>query len=102
MEKSMDPLVVAANLVKPMFENARVRVFEAHFAPGVKAPWHAHPDHIMYLITDANLHITLPGGKTQDIVQRAGDTMWMEAGQHEVVNTGTAEARILIVELKPT
>ena len=35
-----------------------------------------------------------------DIAPRAGETMWMEAGPHEAVNTGTTEARLLVVELK--
>jgi beta-alanine degradation protein BauB len=100
MEKSMDPAVVAANVVRPVMENARVRVYEAHFAPGVTAAWHAHPDHIMYMLTDASFHIKLPEGKEQDLVLRAGETKWMEAGRHEVVNTGKAEARMLVVELK--
>jgi beta-alanine degradation protein BauB len=100
MDKSMDPAVVAANVYRPILENARVRVFEARFAPGDKAAWHEHPDHVIHLLTDANLKLTLPGGKTQDIAPRAGETMWMEAGQHEAVNTGKDTARLLVVELK--
>ena len=100
MERSLDPAVVAANVVKPVLENARVRVYEAHFAPGVTAPWHEHPDNIIHLLTDASFHIKLPEGKEKDLVLRAGDTKWMDGGQHEVLNTGKDEARMLVVELK--
>ena len=100
MNASLDPAIVAANVYKPVLENARVRVFEAHFAPGDKAAWHDHPDHIIHVLTDANLRLTLPGGKNMDIAPRAGETMWMEAGPHEAVNTGKSEARLLVVELK--
>jgi beta-alanine degradation protein BauB len=100
MEASLDPTVVAANFVKPVLENARVRVLEAHFAPGVATPRHAHPDHIIYLLTDADLHIKLPEGKEQSLILRAGDTKWMDGGPHEVTNTGKNEVRMLVVELK--
>src|SRR5512138_3655533 len=100
MNTSLDPAVVAANVYKPILENARVRVFEACFAPGDKAAWHEHPDHVVRALSDVNLRLTLPGGKTLDIAPRAGETMWMEAGPHEAVNTGTQEARLLVVELK--
>jgi quercetin dioxygenase-like cupin family protein len=100
MERSLDPAVVAANVLKPVFENARVRVYEAHFAPGVTAPWHEHPDNIIHLLTDASFHIRLPEGKEQDLLLRAGETKWMDGGQHEVLNTGKDEARMLVIELK--
>jgi hypothetical protein len=85
---------------KPVLENARVCVFEAHFAPGDKAAWHEQPDHVVRALTDASLRLKLPDGKTMDIAPRAGETMWMEAGPHEAVNTGTNVARLLVVELK--
>ena len=100
MNKSLDPAIVAGNVYRPVLENARVRVFEAHFAPGDKAAWHEHPDHVVRALTDINLQLKLPGGKTMDIAKRAGETMWMEAGPHEAVNTGPNEARLLVVELK--
>jgi beta-alanine degradation protein BauB len=100
MNASLDPAVVAANVYRPILENARVRVFEAHFAPGDTAAWHNHPDHVIHVLTDANLRLTLPGGKTMDIAPRAGETMWMDAGPHEAVNTGKNVARLLVIELK--
>jgi quercetin dioxygenase-like cupin family protein len=100
MDPSLDPTVVAANFVTPVMENARVRVYQAHFAPGLKTPLHEHPQHIMHLLTDANFRITQPGGKEEDLILRTGDTRWMEAGKHEVLNTGKNEARMLVIELK--
>jgi len=100
MNPSLDPAIVAGNVYKPILENNRVRVFEAHFALGATAKWHEHPDHVVRALTDANLHLSLHGGKTMDITPRAGETMWMEAGAHEAVNTGREEARLLVIELK--
>jgi quercetin dioxygenase-like cupin family protein len=100
MNKSLDPAIVAGNVYRTVLENQRVRVFEAHFAPGDKAAWHEHPDHVIRALTDINLQLKLPGGETMDIAKRAGETMWMEAGPHEAVNTGANEARLLVVELK--
>lgn len=100
MNPSLDPAVVAANVYKPVLENARVRVFQANFAPGARAAWHEHPDHLVHVLTDANLRLKLPDGKTMDIAPRAGETMWMDAGPHETTNTGIKEARLLVIELK--
>ena len=100
MNESMDPAIVAANVYRPVFENARVRVFQAQFAPGDKAAMHEHPDHVVHLLTDVNLQLTMPGGKTDNVVAAAGRTIWMEAGRHEAVNKGSREARLLVVELK--
>ncbi len=100
MNPSLDPAIVAANVYKPVLENSRVRVFNVTFAPGAKAAWHEHPDHVVRALTDASLQLKLPGGKTMDISPRAGETMWMDAGPHETVNTGTSEARLLVIELK--
>jgi beta-alanine degradation protein BauB len=100
MNASLDPAVVADNVYKVVMENPRVRVFDVNFAPGAKAAWHEHPDHVVRALTDANLRLKLPDGKTMDVAARAGETMWMDAGPHETVNTGTQEARLLVVELK--
>lgn len=100
MNPSLDHAVVAANVYKSVLENARVRVFEAHFAPRNKAAWHEHPDHIVRALTDANLRLKLPDGKPTDIALRTGEMMWMQAGPHEAVDTGANEDRLLVVELK--
>jgi quercetin dioxygenase-like cupin family protein len=100
MNPSLDPAIVAGNVYKPVLENARVRVFDVTFAPGAKAAWHEHPDHVVRALTDANLQLKLPDGKTMDVAARAGETMWMEAGPHETVNTGANPAHLLVVELK--
>jgi quercetin dioxygenase-like cupin family protein len=100
MNSDMDPAVVAANVYRPVFENSRVRVFQAHFAPGAKAVMHEHPDHVVHTITDVKLQLTVPGGRTTDVAAPAGETMWMAAGRHEAVNIGANEARLLVVELK--
>ena len=100
MNASMDPAVVAANVYRPVFENERVRVFQARFAPGARAVMHEHPDHVIHTLTDVNLQLTVPGGKSDNVIAPAGQTMWMAAGRHEAVNAGSKEARILVVELK--
>jgi len=100
MNPSLDPAVVAGNVYKPVLENARVRVFDVTFAPGAKAAWHEHPDHVVRALTDANLRITGPGGKTMDVAARAGETMWMDAGPHEAVNMGANPAHLVVMELK--
>jgi quercetin dioxygenase-like cupin family protein len=100
MNPNMDPAVVAANVYRPVFENSRVRVFRAQFAPGAKAAMHEHPDHVVHTLTNVTLQLTVPGGKTTDVALAAGETIWMTAGQHEAINKGDSEARLLVIELK--
>jgi beta-alanine degradation protein BauB len=100
MNTSRDPAIVAANVYKLALENTRVRVYTVTFQPGEKAAWHDHPDHVVYVLSDTNLRLTLPGDKTTDIALHAGETLWMAAGPHEAVNTGSNVARLLVIELK--
>jgi quercetin dioxygenase-like cupin family protein len=100
MNQSLDPAVVAANAYKLVLENERVRVFMMKFAAGDRAALHEHPDHVIHFLDDANLRLTRPRGKTQDITAHAGDTMFLNAEQHEAVNIGANLARVLVVEMK--
>jgi beta-alanine degradation protein BauB len=98
--KSADPLKVAANVYKLVMENEQVRVLVAHFDPGAKAVMHFHPNHVIYVLADGKIKITTPDGKSMDVDLKAGQAIWMQAGQHAAENTGKAEARNLVVELK--
>ena len=96
----MDALKAAPESVNVLLENERVRVFEVKFKPGQKTVMHAHPDHVIYVIKDGKLKINLPDGSSNEISLKAGQVVWMKAGQHAVENLTKAEAKNLIVELK--
>ena len=98
--KSTDPLQVAANVYTLIMENEHVRVLDARFNPGAQAAMHSHPNHVVYVLTDGRLKITTPDGKSVNVDLKAGQAIWMPAGEHAAKNLGKAEARNLVVELK--
>jgi beta-alanine degradation protein BauB len=95
-----DPAVVASDVYTLLMENDRVRVFNITFKPGQKAVMHGHPDHVVYVIADGMLKLTLPDGNSQVIPAKAGQALWIGAGPHATENVGTTEAHLIAIELK--
>jgi quercetin dioxygenase-like cupin family protein len=95
-----DAVSVAPNLYKVIFENHRVRVLETRYGPGVKSDMHSHPDLVAFTLTPAKAKFTLADGQTVDIDLQAGESIFNEAQEHTVENTGASEFRIILVELK--
>jgi quercetin dioxygenase-like cupin family protein len=95
-----DPTKVAGDVYKKVMENDRVRVFDVRFKPGQKAVRYGHPDHVIYVLSDYTLNLQLPDGSSQVVPLKAGQTIWMGAGEHAAENIGKTEGHALVVELK--
>jgi quercetin dioxygenase-like cupin family protein len=96
---AQDPLKVAPTMYKLVTENARVRVMEVTFKPGEQIATHSHPDHLAYFLSGGTLKITA-NGKTNEVIGKAGDPVWIPAETHSAVNTGKTEVKVLVLELK--
>jgi beta-alanine degradation protein BauB len=96
----MDALKAAPDVYSLIMENERVRVMSVKFKPGQKAVMHSHPDHVVYVLKDGKLKITLPDGKSNEVSLKAGQAIWMQEGLHSPENIGGTEANNLVVELK--
>jgi quercetin dioxygenase-like cupin family protein len=100
---AQDPLTAAQNVYKKvLLENEQVRVLQVEFAPGEIAPWHQHPNHVVYALTDGKLEITDKGKPANVIELKAGDTMYMPAVTHMAKNVGTTTVKLVVTELKIT
>ena len=99
---AQDPMKVAPNVArKILLENDQVRVLQVEFAPGETAPWHQHPNHILYALTDGEIEIT-DKGKTANVVElKAGEALYMPAVTHMIKNIGTTTVKMVVTELKP-
>lgn len=97
---AQDPVKIAPNIYKVVFENERVRVSEATFKPGDKIGTHSHPDHFAYALTAGKLKITKPDGKSEVAELQPGKLLWAKAETHKGENVGETEIRLLVVELK--
>ena len=96
----MDALKAVPEETTLILENERVRVFSVKFKPGQKTLMHSHPDHVVYVLKDGKLKITLPDGTSNEVSLKAGQAIWMNAQQHSVENLGKTEASNLVIELK--
>ena len=88
---------------KVVLENARVRVKDAVFAPGVKNPgMHTHElAHVGVVINGGTLVFRYPDGKSETLELPSGGVGYRDPNvTHEAVNPGKTPVRVIEVELK--
>ena len=95
-----DALSVAPDKYKVLLENDRVRVLETVYGPGQASNMHSHPDTVAIFLTAAKGKFTLGDGQTVDFDMQPGQSMFVDAQDHTVENTGASELRAILVELK--
>lgn len=95
-----DSMKAAPETHKVEFENDQVRVVRVHYGPGEKAPMHDHPDQVQIWLTDADIPITMPDGKTREDHVKAGLARWRHAFSHAAENVGDKPFEYISVELK--
>jgi quercetin dioxygenase-like cupin family protein len=95
-----DPTQVASHVYKTVFENDRVRILEAHMAPGDVTVMHSHPDHIAVAMKPAKFKFRLASGEEAEGELEAGQAMFVEAADHTTENTGSTELHAVLIELK--
>jgi quercetin dioxygenase-like cupin family protein len=100
-------LVMAQDVVKvdPQhhkveFENDQVRVLRWTIAPHEKSVMHEHPANIAVYLTDADVKITFPDGKTAERHLKAGQVYSSPAVKHEAENIGNKPIEMVQIELK--
>jgi len=97
---AQDPVKVAPDIYKQVFENERVRVCDVKFKPGDKIAKHSHPDHFIYVLEQGKVKISKPDGSSSDNDFQVGQVVWIPAETHWAENVGSTEVHALIVELK--
>ena len=100
INKKNDPAIVASNVYKTIFGNNKVRVLDLLFKPGDKAIPHAHPDHVVYALTNSKIRITSEDGKASDIELKSGQVIFLEAQSHSAENIGKTDSHNRVIELK--
>jgi quercetin dioxygenase-like cupin family protein len=95
-----DPVKISGDVVKVLFENARVRVTETTLKPGGKLAMHGHPPHVVYTITGSKIKGTDAAGKPIERDLAKGTAIWSDVVTHAVENAGATESRVLNFELK--
>jgi hypothetical protein len=98
--EELDPLKVAADSHKLVFENQFVRVLETHVPPGKIEPWHQHGRRVVIYLSDFHTRVTERGHEPQDSLRKSGLVRWSEPVIHQVENVGQTEGHVISVELK--
>ena len=97
---AQDPAKTYPKQYHGLIDNARVRVLHVVVAPGEKNALHDHPDHVAVTLGDTSARFTGPDGKSQDLVRKAGEAIYIGAGKHAGENIGKGKLEAIIVELK--
>jgi beta-alanine degradation protein BauB len=99
---AQDIMKVGQNLNnKVLLENDQIRVIQVESLPGVATPWHSHPNHFIYALTDGKLEITDQGKKPVVYEMKAGQVLYFPAVTHMAKNIGTTTLKMILTELKP-
>lgn len=95
--------LVAVMPTKVKLENARVRVREVTYEPGVKRERYIRPtDQVIVFLDDSKYRRTDSQTKEQTVRERkSGDVIWHDKGEDAPVleNLGTKPYRTLVIEL---
>jgi hypothetical protein len=97
---AQDAVKVDAKHYKVEFENDQVRVLRITYGPHEKSAMHSHPAGVIVFLNDAHAKFTLPGGKTKDVVVKAGTVQWSETTTHLPENLDNKGFEVIQVELK--
>jgi len=95
-----DPTQVDSKHYQVALENEKIRVLRISYGPGERSVMHGHPASLALLATDSQIRFTFPDGRSEDLNARAGEVVWVEAGDHLPENLGSARLEATLVELK--
>jgi hypothetical protein len=99
--EELDPLKVAPDTHKLLFENQFVRVIQAKVPAGGVEPKHSHPKGITVYLADYSIEQkSLPDGKVSRADRKSGTVTWSDAVVHEIKNTGKTPSHAIRIELK--
>ncbi len=100
-QENLDPIKVAPDTHKLVFENQFVRVIEAKVPAGGLEPKHSHPHGVTVYLADYDVEMkTFPDEKVTKAHRKFGTVSWSEAIVHEVRNVGQTASHAVRVELK--
>lgn len=101
--EAQDAAKVMPRTYRVAFENDQLRVLEFVGRPGMGIcgeGMHSHPAHLTIVMSDWQGVASTPGKAAKPEQKKFGDVFWHEAETHKLENTGKANSRVLIVELK--
>jgi hypothetical protein len=97
---TLDPVKLDPKHYKVVLENDQVRVLRATYGPHEKSVMHEHPASVAVFMKDGHVKFNLPDGTSQEVVSKAHDATWADAGKHLPENLGDKPIDVIVIELK--
>ena len=97
---TLDPVKLDPKHYKVVIDNDEVRVLRASYGPHEKSVMHEHPASVAVSISDYHIKMTLADGTSQDVVSKAREATWADAGKHLPENLGDKPVEVIVIELK--
>jgi len=82
------------------FENEAVCIVRIAYGAGEESVMHYHPDSVAVFLTDHLVEMTMPDGSMEEISAKAGDAIFIPAGQHLPRNISDTAWELVLIELK--
>jgi len=101
-EMDSDKIVtaLAGDAARLLYDDANFRVTEISLDPGESIPEHRGMNRIIYSLSDYTIRYRSDKSEVSEKSYSKGEAHWHEGCQHSVENTGTTEARFLVVAFK--
>ena len=99
--EELDPVKLAPDVQRVVFENALVRVTEEKMPPGRGVPKHRHYRGLTVALADYQMEQKMyPGGRIIHSNRHFGEINWTDTVIHEARNVGTTNQYVVRIELK--
>ena len=99
--EELDPVKLAPDVQRVVFENALVRVTEERMPPGRGVPKHRHYRGITVALADYQMEQKMyPSGRIIHSNRHFGEINWTETIIHEARNVGKTNQYVVRIELK--
>jgi mannose-6-phosphate isomerase-like protein (cupin superfamily) len=93
--------IASPDVYKVIAENEQYRVVAVTWKPGQRDAWHSHPVAAVYNLTDCNMRVYTPDGKSRDSNTKVGASrVNPPVPSHSLENVGQTECRLIIFEPK--
>jgi quercetin dioxygenase-like cupin family protein len=92
--------VASAHQVRVDFENDSTRVLRLTLAAGETIPTHDDRSGVLVCIAGCRIRFHMPGGDTQEVELKAGETRWLPDTRRATRNLAGVPVEMLYIEIK--
>ncbi len=98
-DPAMDATKTAGYPATVLADSLNLKAYEFLVNPGDTVPFHAHPDHVIYVLEGGTAEIKDKDGSAQTAEFKKGACMIFAAQSHSAKNTGITPLKLLIVHV---